>query len=162
MFKTYRFNPDLSHWPMTWHIRLNFNPHGTLDERWNLILQGRHFPNKYWSGANLIKVHLAKNQSSSSNVGLRAHTKSNCKTSRKLNKKRRINLDNLKKRNKNWTLTHAFAFFFAIGSFNTIVLSFLNFKMWFSCTSNWGTKNLFCTLPTRRTFLRSFMECWTR
>ena len=71
MVKTYRFDPDLAHWPITFSIKLRLNPHGTPQERWNLTLQGKKFPNKYWRGTNLTKYHLAKYQTSTPNVSWR-------------------------------------------------------------------------------------------
>ena len=64
MVKTCRFDPDLAHWAITLNIKLNFNPQGTPQGRWNLTSEGRNFPNKQWRGANLIKCHLTKYQTS--------------------------------------------------------------------------------------------------
>ena len=58
VLKIYRFNQNLTDWPITLNITLIYFSPGTLQGKWNLTLQGRHFPNKYWRSANLIKCHL--------------------------------------------------------------------------------------------------------
>ena len=66
--KFFIFNLDFSCQPITMDLLLKFNPHGTLQERWNLTLQGRNFTKEYRRGLKLVKSHLAKNQTSTANV----------------------------------------------------------------------------------------------